>query len=520
VAGIAGLIARHPRRAWAAVAACTLAAALAAAAISHTAQQRERQDLLDINIAGTAIEAMSLTLDSKLMGAVSLMGLADPTVKLESRLQAAPNSPALLALISTVAPSFDAQGLFIVGQDGKVKTSWDDTGISATGTEVGFRPYFKRAMQGRDSVYAAVSLSRKERALYFGAPVYASAAPDSHPIGAVVARTGLDKLDKLLAGAGHAAMLLSPDGVVFASSRPAWLGRLAANAAPERAAALEAQRQFPGMFNAAQPRRLPFSAASGITTLDGQPHAVAVAGVDWNDPAGDWRLVVLEDLSRTVAWSAALPAALTAAFATLLVGALLLRLAGSQAAQRAAGAEVARMAADAAQRAERKMELAQMALRMQQAGGRDAIIQSFLSDCHRLLGALQGVVYVDAPDGTLRLAGSFACSEPPARIAAGDGLLGQCASERKPRLITAGQHGAAWTISSALGAMAPAALLLAPLLLQDRLLGVAELALPQRPGTPDYEQFLAAVDLLAINLETARRHTGAPAEEYPCSEPC
>ena len=61
-------------------------------------------------------------------------------------------------------------------------------------------------------------------------------------------------------------------------------------------------------------------------------------------------------------------------------------------------------------------------------------------------------------------------------------------------------------------------LLLVPVLLQARLLGVVELALPQRPDGALLEQVTAMAELLAINLGFSRRAAAweVPSEEDVC----
>ena len=49
-----------------------------------------------------------------------------------------------------------------------------------------------------------------------------------------MARTGLQKVDELLRGKADIALLLSPQGVVFASSRKEWIGHLSGTPTPER----------------------------------------------------------------------------------------------------------------------------------------------------------------------------------------------------------------------------------------------------------------------------------------------
>lgn len=508
-------IVRHPRRALSLALAGALLAAAAAGALTQAALERERALLLRIELQRYTAETMSLTLDGKLMGAISLLGLVEPSVKQDGRAgQAAAN--AVAPLLESVASAFHAQGVFLVGRDGLVTSSWDDSGKPSTGLQVAFRPYYQTAMRGSDNIYAAISLSRDERALYFAAPVYPGMVRSGAPVGAVVARTGMERVDRLLAGAAHVALLLSPQGVVFAGNRKDWLGWLSGPATPQRVAQIRSLRQFGRLFDQREPRSLPFDAGNGTATLDGRRHAMAAAPVNWNDPAGQWQLVLLEDLSRSVPYGPALRAALAAGLAALLVCLLVLRMLRSQLAQRQAALSLERLAHGQAGQAERKMQLAQAALRLRQAGTPSAVAQAFLSECHRLFGALQGVLYTTEGAATeaghaLVLAAGYACGQPAPLLAPGEGLLGECARTRQARVILTGGAEAAhpWMIQSGLGAARPAALLLAPVLLQGRLLGAVELALPAAPDEYAMEQFLAAVELLAVSLQVASQAAAA-----------
>jgi len=492
-------IAKHPLRAWTVVTLLAVAVALLAGSTYRANREQGRLELLNIDVQRDAIAAMSLTLDSNLMGAISLLGLIEPDIKKESTEAIPVNQPKISALLENVARSQQIQGLFVVGRDGFVKSSWDDSGRPSTGIDVRFRPYYKEAMAGRNNIYAAVSLARGDHALYFAAPVYAGMARSGDPVGVVVARTDMDKLERLLARSGQAAILLSPQGVVFASSRHEWRGMLAGAVTPARVAEIRAVRQFGKLFDGKEPRPLPLSLAPGMVQGEGRHYAVASAAVDWHDPSGNWQLVVLEDLGQSVPPGSGVPAAAMAASVVVLLGAAGLRAARSQAAQQRAHRELERVAQEQALRAERKMQLAQVALQMQQAPDRHARLASFLDQCHLLFGAMQGTIYTADAEG-LVLAASYASSAPPARLALGEGLLGQCALEREPRIVDASGAGAAWSIRSGLGGVAPGALLLAPVQLRGRLLGAVELAVLQAPDAATYEQFLSALDLLAINM--------------------
>ena len=507
------LVARYRRLAAVAVLLSAVAAAALAVARTRSLAEREQQRLLEVALQQHTVSAMALTLDGQLMGAISLLGLISPGIKQESTGHAPPNQPAVTDLLGSVARAYEAQAVFVVDRDGSVASSWDDSGKPSTGLRVPFRPYFQMAMRGSDNVYAAVSLSRGERTLYFAAPVYAGLTRAGDPIGAVAARTGMDKVNRLLGAVSGTALLLSPQGVVFASNQKQWLDRLAGPVTRERVAAIRDLRQFGETFDSRAPQSLPFAVENGLTLVDGRRHALASAPLNWNDPAGQWRLVLLKDLADAVAPSRLLRNALLAAGATLLLGMLLLRLARVRVAQRAAACQLEQVVREQAQLAERKMELAQAGLRMQQAEDA-AAVTVFLDECHRLFGALQGAVYLlERDDGPLRLAGAYAAGPLPAVIQPGEGLLGQCARERRPRLVDSGS--APWKIHSGLGQSAPAAVLLTPVLLQARLLGVAELALPQAAAPHAPEQCAALAELLAINLGMRRRNAAA-SEEQAC----
>jgi len=493
-------IARHPLRNWAVVLLLAVAAAWLAASVSRGNRERARLEYLDIDVQRDAIAAMSLTLDSNLMGAISLLGWIEPDIKKECLEPIPPNQPAISALLESVARGHRVQGIFVVAKDGFVKSSWDDSGKPSTGIDVRFRPYYKEAMAGRNNIYAAVSLARGDHALYFAAPVYPAMARSGDPIGVVVARTDMDKIDRLLNRAGRHAMLLSPQGVVFASSRHEWRGMLAGEATEAKLKEIRAVRQFGKQYEDKAPLPLPFSVQPGMRQIDGHEFAVAAAEVDWHDPSGSWKLVLLEDLDQTVAVGSDLPAAALAAFFVTLLGAAALRAVRSQAAQQIVHRQLEQVAREQEARAERKMQLAGLALSMQRAPDHKARLDAFLIQCQQLFGAMQGTVYT-AEGGALVLAASYACTAAPARLAMGEGLLGQCALEGQARVLGAGEaDSAAWRISSGLGSAAPGALLLAPVQLQARLLGAVELAVLQAPDAATYEQFLSAVELLAINM--------------------
>lgn len=495
---------------WLTVLLVSLAAGWLASSIMVGYRINERRTLLETEAQRRCLEIMSQTLNGNLMGSMAMFGLTDAEIKYEAVGKKSTVTQKLLGTFESVGRAYDAQGVFLVPRDGIITLSWDSAGKPSTGLNVRFRPYYQMAMKGKNNVYAAVSLARGDRALYFSAPVYRGDSNASEAVGAVVARTGLQKVDELLRGPADIALLLSPQGVVFASNRKEWIGQLSGTPTPDRLRSIRELKQFGNLFEKNDPPVLPMVAEPGIRAVDGNSHVVASAKVQWNDPMGDWSLVLMENLSRSVPLTERLLFGLGGGVIVLLLGGILIRLLRSHYAQQQAGEKLAAYSSEQQQAAARKAELSEAGLQMQQSGQIDELIRCYFSAAHRMFGALQGVVYrVDraAPE-RMTLAGSYACAEPPPPVLAmGEGLLGQCAVEKRSQTIDTAAAGFA-AIRSGLGEAAPATLLLAPIMLHDRLLGVVELALLHKPESVEQEQFEEMNGLLAMNLEIIDRSTG------------
>lgn len=489
-----------------------LTVALTVGKAAHGWREAERLSLLETAAKRSGIEMMAQTLDGGIMGALVLLGLADKDIKRDVRREGLPNEPAIAEKLQILGRAVGAQGVFVVGEDGVVHSSWDSTGKPSTGVDVHFRPYFKMAIQGKESVYAAVSLARGDRALYFSAPVLLGDMRGGEAQGAVVARTELGAVDALLKEHSDIALLLSPQGVVFASSRPDWVGFLAGQATPQRLKAIRELKQFGNMFESREPSVLPVAINDGIRPFEGNRFAVASARVQWNDPSGDWQLVLMEDLSSSVAWANSAWIGGAAGLAALLVLLLVLNILRNQHARSIAAIRLEAYAKAQAASAEQKSRLAAAGIRFQQASTVAELARSFLSEAHDQLDALQGVIYVLEPgsEDILRQAASYACvSDLPPVLALGQGMLGECALERKLRVIEA-PEGAGWEIRSGLGCRQPGALVLVPVILQEVLLGVLELAFFHPPGKQQLDLLKELANLFALNLEIQRRYHLTP----------
>ncbi|HLA35671.1 MAG TPA: ATP-binding protein [Rhodocyclaceae bacterium] len=266
--------------------------------IVRLSRESDFKDDLQTEAQRRAAELMAQTIHGNVMGSIALLGLANRDIKQVAERRLPPETPSVLETLQALGLGFQADGAFVVGGDGVVKSSWDSRGKSSTGLDVNFRPYFQIAMQGKENIYAAVSLATGKRALYFAAPVYNDTTRGSRPIGATAARQGLDKIDAALKNWTAPALLLTPQGVVFAGNRSEWTLWLSGAQTPEQIEAIRAMKQFGALLDSDKPATLPFDTRAEEIVLQGQRFAVKHAPVRWNDPTGEWSLMLLGNLDE------------------------------------------------------------------------------------------------------------------------------------------------------------------------------------------------------------------------------
>ena len=161
-----------------------------------------------------------------------------------------------------------------------------------------FRPYFKQALAGKVSIYAAVGSSTHERGLYYAAPIYSGMTSSSPICGVVMAKLPGEPLDAMLKKHGDAALLLSPQNVVFASSREDWLYAMSPPVDAARVETIRKLKQFGSRFESDTPDILPFDPAATTADADGHSHHLTQSALDWGDPAGGWHIVTVWDLDN------------------------------------------------------------------------------------------------------------------------------------------------------------------------------------------------------------------------------
>ncbi len=150
-------------------------------------------------------------------------------------------------LLDLYVQAIDAEVCYVLDARGvTVASSNRSAPDSFMGKNYSFRPYFREAMDGGAAVYLAKGVTSGRRGGYFSAPIYGRAA--DKPIGAAVIKISAQSIveDLALIGSGRlgAGLLVDENGIVFASDHSPWNFGSLAPIAPEKAARIEADRQF------------------------------------------------------------------------------------------------------------------------------------------------------------------------------------------------------------------------------------------------------------------------------------
>jgi PAS domain S-box-containing protein len=285
---------------WAGAILLSVAVALGIVEATRLSLEHNYKEALETEVTRRGFEVMAKTMTGNVMGAVAALGLVDQPIKRVARGEIPLDTPVVMESLQAIGQSYEANGAYIVNPDGIIKSSWDTVGVPLTGVDVKFRPYFQIAMRGKQNIYAAIGTTTGMRSLYFAAPLYNEVSANAPIIGAVVARLGLERVDSVLRAWSGPALLLSPQGLVFAGTREEWIECLAGQCTPERLKAIRTLKQFGKVFDSGTPRTLPFDLTSDIVNIGSHRYAVARTPLQWNDPNGPWTLVLLGDLDKVM----------------------------------------------------------------------------------------------------------------------------------------------------------------------------------------------------------------------------
>ena len=245
----------------------------------------------------------SLSTDGKLMGSVMLMGLVDRGIKQLLAGERAPDDPTIHAVFQAVIGEYQADNVLVLDSAGRTRAYVSsDPMVRGLGRDLSVRPYFRRAMAGYANLYPAVGKNSGERGIYMAAPVRATPDPQAAVIGAVVVKIGADKLDAALDRYPHAAVLVSPEGLIFGGNRRPWLLQLSAPVSAEQRAILLRDEQFGDLFGRTDPRLLPLQFTHDGARLGDTRFTVAEEMLDWPATGKGWRLLLLRERTWVDAW--------------------------------------------------------------------------------------------------------------------------------------------------------------------------------------------------------------------------
>ena len=277
----------------------SLLLAAGSVALYRTVAERDYRTTLDNRAQREASLLGGLTLSGKGIGAVLLAGQLNNEIRAAALLEATPArkelAPATEAL-AVLARNVGADHAYVANARGLITSDWDQQGVSALGEETGFRSFFQTALKGRENVSMAVS-GQGQRMLYVTAPVFQTRNAGSPVIGAVTVRFPAAELDRFLSHwPGTIGLLVSPEGVIAAGNRQDWLLKPIRTLPEAVVQRLVSARQYgASMIIRERPAELPELGVARVR-MAGASYLVAQAPVSWNDPAGDWSLVLLGDL--------------------------------------------------------------------------------------------------------------------------------------------------------------------------------------------------------------------------------
>ncbi len=154
-----------------------------------------------------------------------------------------------------------------------------------------------------------------------------------------------------------------------------------------------------------------------------------------------------------------------------------------------------------------KSHAAEISTALQQAEDFCVLTQTAVSKIAPVMGASHGAFYVLESDGCYNLLASYGYRERKhlnSSFAIGEGLVGQCAMEKTPIMLTAPKDYI--RINSGLGEGPPACIVVQPIIHGDRVLGVLEMASFQQFTEREKAVLDALQPVLATSMEILDRN--------------
>jgi PAS domain S-box-containing protein len=497
---------------WVATLLLSFAAAFGAIEATRMYLEHSYKALMEIEVGRRAFEITSQTMQGNVMGSVANLGLVNQAMKSVAQGKAALDDPVVMNTLQAVGDMYQANGVYVVNSNGVIQSCWYTMGKTLTGVDIKFRPYFQIAMQGKKNVYAAIGTTTGKRSLYFAAPLYGEVSSTSPIIGATVARLDIERVDSVLkAWPDGAALLLSPQKIAFASSRADWVEQMAGAATPEQLKAIRELKQFGNTFEKGTPKILPFDIRREIVRFDKRRYAVSLAPVQWNDPHGEWTLVLLGDLDKLMPGAQKAKIGAASGVLTLLLSALLLfwrrRLNHAESERQKAEAELQVYTRKLESDSAIKSDLTELADDLHQTASLADFARKFMHHVTPRLDADYGAFYVldEESQRLIPVGGHGILANNMETIGIGQGLVGQCAKEMAP-IVVADPAETAIRITWGEGSAAPRSVIFLPVTHSSVLLGVIVLASLRAMDGEKQALLDTILPIVAINLEILNRN--------------
>jgi PAS domain S-box-containing protein len=332
-------------------------------------------------------------------------------------------------------------------------------------------------------------------------------------MGASVARLNLERVDSVLkAWPGH-ALLLSPQQITFASDREDWVEQMAVTPTSEQLKAIRELKQFGNTFEKGVPQTLAFDLKKEVVSIDHQRYAVVQAPVQWNDPQGEWTLVLLGNLDEVMPLSLRITIGMVSGTLTLLLGGLFLiwrrRLQDANHERLNAEVELKAYTHKLELDAQTKADLAQSAAELHQASTLEQFAKRLMSDIGLHIRVEYGVLYVfdDATELLTPAGGYGVLTTHLQTVTMNEGLVGQCAKSQT-KIVFTDTAVTDIRVTYGGGEFLPKQIILSPVVHADKLCGVLVVASVNEISAQQIEALDAFVDMAASNLEILLRNLG------------
>ncbi|MCK5844155.1 MAG: hypothetical protein KAG97_05560, partial [Victivallales bacterium] len=155
-----------------------------------------------------------------------------------------PDNPLAVSILKTSKMILNASIVYEINSKGDVVacSPYGSNGDKTlTGKNYAFRPYFQYALQGKNVVYPSVGVTTRKRGVYFSAPI----KKNGTLLGVLVIKKSVNEIARALADdSNEISLLLSGDGVVFATNIHSWLFKTAYPVDEKKLEHLRSTKQF------------------------------------------------------------------------------------------------------------------------------------------------------------------------------------------------------------------------------------------------------------------------------------